>query len=146
VQAVESAVGDEAGASQEAASDLSATVIERLTALVDALESGRATDAVRVSAVRGATPVPTPIVERKTVSTSGTPEAVRGSATSLGSGAEVRGLPTNTGNAYVWVSGGSKSQSRILTPGDEVFIPTDDLSNIKVDVDTGGEGVSIVAA
>jgi len=93
-----------------------------------------------------ATPVPTPIVERKTVSTSGTPEAVRGSATSLGSGAEVRGLPTNTGNAYVWISGGSKSQSRILTPGDEVFIPTDDLSNIKVDVDTGGEGVSIVAA
>jgi hypothetical protein len=146
VQAVESAVGDEADASQEAASDLPATVIERLTALVDALESGRATDEIRVSSVKGATPVPTPIVERQIVSTAGSPEAVRGSTTSLGSGAEVRGLPTNSGNAYVWISGGSKSESRILTPGDEVFLPTSDLSNVIVDVDTGGEGVSIVAA
>lgn len=146
VQAVESAVGDESTASQEADSALSATAIERLTALVDALESGRATDELRVSSVKGATPVPTPIVERKLVSTSGTPEAVRSSATSLGSGAEVRGLPTNSGNAYVWISGGSKSESRILQPGDEVFLPTSDLSNVIVDVDTGGEGVSVVAA
>lgn len=146
VQAVESAIGDEGTASQEADSALSATAIERLTALVDALESGRATDEIRVSAVSGATPVPTPIVERKLVSTAGSPEAVRSSATSLGSGAEVRGLPTNTGNAYVWISGGSKSESRILTPGDEVFLPTSDLSNVIIDVDTGGEGVSVVAA
>jgi len=93
VQAVESAVGDESTASQEADSSLS-----------------------------------------------------RGSTTSLGSGAEVRALPTNSGNAYVWISSGSKSESRILTPGDEVFLPTSDLSNVIVDVDTGGEGVSVVAA
>jgi hypothetical protein len=146
VQAVESAVGDEEAASQEADSTLSATAIERLTALVDALESGRATDEIRVSSVKGATPVPTPIVERQIVSTAGSPEAVRGSTTSLGSGAEVRALPTNSGNAYVWISSGSKSESRILTPGDEVFLPTSDLSNVIVDVDTGGEGVSVVAA
>jgi len=146
VQAVESAVGDESTASQEADSSLSATAIERLTALMDALESGRATDEIRVSSVKGATPVPTPIVERKLISSAGSPEAVRGSTTSLGSGAEVRALPTNSGNAYVWISSGSKSESRILTPGDEVFLPTSDLSNVIVDVDTGGEGVSIVAA
>jgi len=46
---IEAAIGDEATASQEADSGASATLIERVTALVDALTSGQADDEVRVA-------------------------------------------------------------------------------------------------
>lgn len=49
VGAVESAIGDESLASQESDSALSATLIERVTALVDALTSGQADDEIRVA-------------------------------------------------------------------------------------------------
>jgi hypothetical protein len=49
VGAVESAIGDEGAASQQSDSTLSATLIERVTALVDALTSGQADDEVRVA-------------------------------------------------------------------------------------------------
>ncbi|MCS4157670.1 hypothetical protein [Salinibacter ruber] len=49
VQSLESAVGDETTAAQEPDSTIAATLIERVTALTDALTSGQADDAVRVS-------------------------------------------------------------------------------------------------
>jgi len=47
VQAVKNAIGDESIASQSADSAVSATLIERVTALLDTLQSGQADDALR---------------------------------------------------------------------------------------------------
>lgn len=77
----------------------------------------------------------------KTVTSSGTPEALVGSSTPC-RGALVKALFTNTGVVYI---GSASSQNFPLEPGESVSIPIDDLASLKVRVTTNGEGVAYLA-
>jgi hypothetical protein len=85
---------------------------------------------------------------RKLVTTAGTPVAISAAATAKG--AYVSALDSNVGvvvfgdNAVVAASG--TRRGAVLHPGDTVFVPCDDLSDIYIDAENSGEGVSFTSA
>jgi hypothetical protein len=103
-------------------------------------------DVLRTVVENDSEPPPFPDVGQLTVSTAGSPEALVSQSAPVASGVKVKALPTNASATHVWVTGGSKSQAYVLAAGDEVFVPIDDASKIILDVDTGGDGVSFIAA
>ena len=77
---------------------------------------------------------------QKTVAAAGTAE-VLGSSTATQS-IIVKALAGNTGNIYVGGSGVTSSNGFVLAAGDTVSIDTDNLSDVYIDADNSGEGVS----
>lgn len=123
--------------------------LESVRSLLDKLDDALASagsDELRVNLKNGASPVSFPDVGRQTVSTSGSPEALVSGPAPVASGVRVKALPGNGNTVYAWITGGSKAEAFVLAAGDEVFIPVDDASKVVVDVDSGGDSVSYVAA
>lgn len=88
--------------------------------------------------------LPTGVVHgQKTVTTGGTEEAL-GSSTALTSGVTVKALHGNTGMVYVGANPVTSSTGFVLDAGESIFIETDNLADIYIDVDTNGEGVSYI--
>lgn len=95
----------------------------------------------------------TPITGRKTVTATGTPEALV-SASRCVQSVEIRAQKSqnsaNTGNVYVGFSSGNGEQDVPLEPGDVWAVTMDqgqklDLATIYIDVATNGDGVTFTA-
>ena len=83
---------------------------------------------------------------QKTVSIAGTAEAL-GTTLSIIS-VTIKAKAANTNNVYVGNDGAgdiTSSNGYVLDAGETVTIDTDNLADIWLDVDTGGEGVSYIA-
>lgn len=80
---------------------------------------------------------------QKTVTTAGTAESLA-SSTPLIIGVTVKALSSNTGNVYVGSSSVDSSDGYILGPGEQQFVPINNLATVFIDVDTNGEGVSFL--
>lgn len=114
-----------------------------LAGLTGALASN-GSDEVRVTQVGGP---PTDLhAGQKTVSTSGTPEALVGTSQPLAEGVEVKALASNSGAAYVQPQGAGAGDGFELAAGESVALAVDDLQKVYVDVDTDGEGVSYIGS
>lgn len=71
-------------------------------------------------------------------------EQVLGGDTPLVVGVTVKALESNSGKVYVGVTGVDNSNGYELSPGEQQFIPIDNLQTIFLDVDNDGEGVSFM--
>ena len=82
---------------------------------------------------------------QQSVSSAGTAEALSTSSDlSVGSGAEVaiRANDDNTGSIYVGGSDVDSSNGFVLSAGESVALQVADVSDVYIDADTTGEGVS----
>lgn len=79
------------------------------------------------------------------VTTAGT-EVALASAQPLVSGVTVKAKHANTGWIYVGRNPVTSSTGFVLDAGEQVFIETDDLSNVFIDSSVNGEGVSYIAS
>jgi hypothetical protein len=77
---------------------------------------------------------------QKDVAAAGTAEAL-GGPTAIVS-VTIKALGDNTGNIYVGDSSVDSSNGFILEPGDSVSLDIDDLSDVYIDAQVNGEGVS----
>jgi len=86
--------------------------------------------------------------DQLTVASSGTPEDLNDGGGSIavpnGATLTVKGLPGNSGNAYVGPDGVTTDTGYPLAASEEKELNVSDVSNVYVDVDTGGEGVAWV--
>ena len=80
---------------------------------------------------------------RKNVTTAGT-RAVLGTSQAILS-ITITAKLTNTGNIYVGNSSVTSSNGAILSAGDSLSLDTNDISNVYIDSDVSGEGVSYIA-
>lgn len=78
-----------------------------------------------------------------TVATAGT--AVRFSAQPIDAGVLIKAPSDNTGDAYIGPSTVDNT-SYVLSPGESLFIETNDLKNVWVDVATNGDKVVYLAS
>jgi len=81
---------------------------------------------------------------QETVAAAGTAEALKTTKTEV-LAVIIKALPGNTDDVYIGDSDVSSANGLVLSPGDPVAIPIDDLAKVFVDVDVNGEGVSWVA-
>lgn len=81
---------------------------------------------------------------QKNVTSAGTAEALQSQDVPAGYAVVVRAKEGNSGNIYVGNSGVSSSNGDILNPGGVVELFVDDVSDIYIDADNDGEGVSWV--
>lgn len=82
---------------------------------------------------------------RKTIAAAGTEEAL-GATQALTQGVWIKALPTNTGLAYVGKNPVTSGTGYPLAAGEQVFVPTDDIADVFIDVATNGEGVAYLGA
>ena len=80
---------------------------------------------------------------QKNVTTAGT-RAVLGTSQAILS-ITITAKLTNTGNIYVGNSSVTSSNGAILSAGDSLSLDTNDISNVYIDSDVSGEGVSYIA-
>jgi len=80
---------------------------------------------------------------QKNVTTAGT-RAVLGTSQAILS-ITITAKLTNTGNIYVGNSSVTSSNGAILSAGDSLSLDTNDISNVYIDSDVNGEGVSYIA-
>lgn len=88
---------------------------------------------------------PTVATGQDTVSSPGTAEPLNGgTALALPAGASISitALPDNTGNVYVGNDGVDSTNGDVLTADTSVALRVTDASNVYIDADNAGEGVS----
>ena len=83
---------------------------------------------------------------QKTVTTSGTAEALVGSSTLTESAVTVKALNGNTGIVYVGDSSVDSNNGYELSAGERISFEIDDLQKVYLDVSVNGEGVSWIAS
>jgi len=77
-----------------------------------------------------------------TVTTAGVAEQLNsGTPLALKRGVGIQALITNTGKVYVGGSNVDNANGEELTKGQDIYIETDDVSNVYIDVSVNGEGV-----
>lgn len=92
----------------------------------------------------GAVTLPSALVHgQKTVTTAGT-EVALGASTALTSGVRVKALHANTGYVYVGANPVTSTTGFVLDAGEEVFVETDNLADVYIDVSVNGEGASYI--
>jgi len=86
--------------------------------------------------------------DQLTVAASGSPVDLNDGGGSItvpnGATLRVKGLPSNSGNAYVGPAGVTTGTGYPLAAGEETTLDVSDVASVYVDVDTGGEGVAWV--
>jgi len=107
-------------------------------------ETGLATSAKQLADGHSVAIVPPTTVGNgnKVVTTGGTAEAL-GASTAIES-VTIKALVGNTNNVYVGDSGVDNTNGFVLGAGDTISLDIDNLTDIYLDVDTDGEGVSFI--
>lgn len=82
---------------------------------------------------------------QKTVAAAATAQALTGASTPLVVGVTVKALSINGDPVYVGIDGVTNATGFELLPGEQIFIPINNLATVFVKVTTNGEGVSFMA-
>ncbi len=108
------------------------------------MTTGRATVGKQIEILTQLTN-PSGLTHGKTVvATAGTEQVLVGAPSPATVGVTIKALAGNSGTVYVGITGVDNSNGFELAPGEQIFIPIDDLETIFLDVDNDGEGVSFI--